>query len=147
MGEDRRATFSKCIIENGDSPRTIYSFRLEKIHWITGAIASIFAVLVSLVVLRGAVYASVQDVAGEEFRIQLEKFHSQAQPAIRRMVDERIAAAQERQIAACARSRLDDERAQATELRDISETLGRLDERLASIERRLDRMDRAGGTP
>jgi hypothetical protein len=146
MSENRRATFSKTVIENGGPPHTVYSFSLEKIHWITGAVASIAAVLVALIVLRGAVYASVQDVAADEFRRQLDNFHAEAQPAIRLLIDERIRASQIEQASACQKLRYEEEREEASELAKIAESLARLDERLAAIEKRLD-YAATGGTP
>jgi hypothetical protein len=138
---DQRATFAKVLIENGGDAKTIYSFRLERAHWIFGIFASLAAVVVALIVLRGAVYASVQDVAGEEFRKQLRIFHTQAQPAIRDLIDRRLEAHTIQVEASSAASRHRRELENGRHLSDIAETLARLDERLASIERRLDRQE------
>ena len=141
MTQDQRATFAKVEFANGDQAKIVYSFRLERIHWIFAILASLAAVAVALVVLRGAVYASVQDVAGDEFRTQLEQFHAEAKPAIRRLIDERIASSHALHLAERSTEARDEALAHARELAGIAETLGRLDERLASIERRLDRME------
>lgn len=141
MSKNQRATFTKTEFENGGKPKTVYSFSLEKAHWVFGILASIAAVAVCLVVLRGAVYASVQDVAGHEFNSQLERFHSEAKPAIRRLIDERIATAQSVQAMTNGKLVHAAELTRAAELAGIAETLGRLDERLESIERRFNRME------
>ena len=141
MTQDKRATFAKVLIENSGEAKTIYSFRLEKAHWIFAILASVAAIAVALVVLRGAVYASVQDVAGDEFRTQLDRFHSEAQPAIRRLIDERIEAAAGPYVAAGADRDHRAELRHATALSSLSVVLGRMDEPLAGIEKRLDRME------
>jgi hypothetical protein len=144
MTKERRATFAKVLIENGADAKTVYSFRLERIHWIFGILASIAAIAVALVVLRGAVYASVQDVAGDEFRNQLDRFHAEAQPAIRALIDERIEHAAIYYMAQADAKDFEAESKAAKTLGEIAETLARLDERLAGIERRLDRQERGG---
>jgi len=141
MSQERRATFAKVLIENGEDARTIYSFRLERIHWIFGILASIAAIAVALVVLRGAVYASVQDVAGAEFKTQLGRFHSEAQPAIRALIDERIESAAVYYMAQADAKDFETETRTAEALAEIAETLARLDERLGAIDRRLSRME------
>ena len=141
MTVDQRATFAKVLIENGEEAKTIYSFRLERIHWIFGILASIAAIAVALVVLRGAVYAAVQDVAGAEFQKQLRIFHSEARPAIEELIDDRIAAAVGELRHEEEASDLAAELAHAKALSDVANALGRMEERLGAIERRLDRME------
>ena len=137
MTQERRATFAKVLIENGESAKTIYSFRLERTHWIFGILASIAAIAVALVVLRGAVYGAVQDTAADEFQSQLMRFHSTAQPAIENLIDDKIEAAAVYYMAQADAKDYEAEKETAAALADIAATLGRLDERLASIERRL----------
>lgn len=141
MLQERRATFAKVLIENGEDAKTIYSFRLEKIHWVFAILASVAAIVVALVVLRGAVYASVQEVAGDTFRQQLDVFHKEAKPAIRKLIDEKIEDAATFYIAAADEKDHVVELNHAEALSGLAVVLGRMDERLGSIERRLNRME------
>ena len=141
MSHERRATFAKVLIENGEEAKTMYSFRLERAHWIFGILASLGAIAVSRVVRRGAVYASGQDVAGIAFNKQLEQFHEEAQPAIRELIDERILVSETRHAAEVAVADRVEALAYAEKIAEIAQTLARLDERLAAIEKRLNRME------
>lgn len=133
MVEDKRATFAKVEFDNGEKAKIVYSFRLERVHWIFAILASVAAIAISLVVLRGAVYGSVREVAGEEFATQLRTFHTIAKPAIRILVTGEIKTA--------FAEHAHDEHKRALEhaeaLAEISSQLARLDERLNSIDRRL----------
>lgn len=139
MGNNRRATFQKTIVETGEKPRTVYSIHWEKIHWIMGSLAALVAIMLFAITVRATIANDIRDVARQEFRAQLEQFHAQAQPAIRTLIDERIDAAHAVHAVEAERARRNDATTHAAELRLIAETLARLDERLASIEKRLDR--------
>ena len=139
MGNNRRATFQKTVVESGEKPRTIYSVQWEKIHWIFGSIGAVVAILLFALTVRATITNDIRDVARQEFRIQLDEFHESAQPAIRTMIDERIDAAHAIHAIEAERARRQEASAHASELRLIAETLARLDERLESIEKRLDR--------
>ena len=133
MAEDKRATFAKVEFDNGKKAKIVYSFRLERVHWIFAILAALAAIAVSLVVVRGAVYASVRKVAGEEFAERLETFHRTAKPEIRTLVTAEIKSAFASHALSEHRRALE----HAAALAEISAQLARLDERLNSIDRRL----------
>lgn len=139
MGNIRRATFQKTIVEDGVKPQTIYSIHWEKIHWIFGSIGALVAIILFALTVRATIANDIRNVARQEFRFELDRFHSDAQPAIRTLIDERIAASQAKSAGEIERARRVTSELNAQELRKIAETLARLDERLASIEKRLDR--------
>jgi hypothetical protein len=71
----------------------------------------------------------------------LETFHTEVQPAIRKLIDERVEAAAVPYVAAGATRDHRAEIRHTTALASLSVVLGRMDERLEGIEKRLDRME------
>lgn len=141
MEEDKRAFFSKSILTDGKEPRTFYSMSLRNVHWAWGIVASILGVVLALMAVRSAVFASVRSVAKTELVVAIQEARKEDQAETAKLVDAKL------QTAIATQDARFDQRIHAVELTaaetliEISAALSRLEAQYDTIEKQLDRLE------
>lgn len=90
MCKEQRATFSKAVIEDNGTSETYYSANIKRRTAMLGLVAVVVAIATGMLTLRTAVIDGIRDVAGQEFRQQLDTFHNVAKPEIYKVIDTKV---------------------------------------------------------
>ena len=88
------------------------------------------SLVIMLAAVSGIAWGMVSFVGERVFEGELERFHTVAQPAIIKVIDERI-----------EKARLSNLQERTYQLAEINEKLGRLDEHSIDIDARLSRIE------
>lgn len=90
MCNEQRATFAKVKIEDDGTAEVYYSANIRRRTAILATILTLVTIVTGMLTVRQSVIDGVRELSRQEFRKELDAFHTVAKPEIYKAVDEKI---------------------------------------------------------